>query len=398
MDPQNIYDFVVIGGGASGFFGAINLARRGFSVIILEKFQKVLSKLAISGGGRCNVTHHQFDPQKLKDNYPRGQKALLGPFHKFGPLQMIEWLKSAGVELKVELDGRMFPITNSSSTIIECFTKEAQKSGVIIEKGIDAEQILISDPYVEVITNKGSFFGKNLLIATGSNKHMWEILEKLGHTVIKPVPSLFALNTPHSIFNEISGISLKEATLKFGKHSFKGPLLFTHFGLSGPTALKLSSFAALEFEKAGYKASLLLDMLPDISEKDLLDYFMHEKQTLNQIHCGLPKRLWELVISSLKLDRYKPLSHIPKIEKQKLVDALKKSEILMEGKTTHKDEFVTAGGVDLNEVYFSNMQSKLFDKLYFAGEVLNIDGITGGFNFQSAWSTSFLVASDKSPS
>lgn len=392
MAQEKTYDFIVIGGGASGFFGAIHLAQAGFKVVILEKFQKVLSKLAISGGGRCNVTHHQFDPKHLIQNYPRGYKALLGPFHKFGPQDMMKWLETAGVELKKEQDGRVFPTSDSSQTIIDCFLKEAVKNGVDILKGIDVKNIVLNDPLSEVITNQGSFFCKNILVATGSSQSMWHILRGLGHHIVEPTPSLFALNLKDTFFKELSGTALQNATIRYKHFEFTGPVLFTHFGISGPCVLKLSSFAALDFKACDYKTELELDMLPDQDEKDLFDFFMKETKTLNQIHLGLPKRLWESLLNHLKLDRYKPLSHIPKTEKTKLVLALKKAPLNMDGKTTHKEEFVTAGGVDLNEVNFSTMQSKLHPQLYFAGEVLNIDGVTGGFNFQAAWTTSFLVA------
>lgn len=392
MDSQKTYDFIVVGGGASGFFSAINIAEKGYKVLVLEKFQKVLSKLAISGGGRCNVTHHEFDPKKLVQNYPRGLKALLGPLHKFGPQNMIDWLNNAGVELKKEEDGRMFPITDSSSTIIECFQKKAELLGVEVLKGIEVEDLILGESVSEVITNKGLFFAKNIAICSGSNRSIWNLLSKLGHTIIEPVASLFALNTPGSIFNELSGLSLKEVILSFNKHKIQGPLLFTHFGLSGPCALKLSSFGALDFNNSDYKGDIFLDFLPQVSFKDLEVFFKEETKTLNQIHLGLPKRLWDLIILYLKLDKHKPLNHVSKSDKTRLITTLKQSKVLLDGKTTHKEEFVTAGGVDLNEVCFSTMKSKLHPHLYFAGEVLNIDGVTGGFNFQSAWTTSYLIA------
>lgn len=388
-----VYDFIVVGGGAAGFFGAINLARKGKKILILEKFQKVLSKLAISGGGRCNVTHHQFDPNQLITNYPRGQKALLGPFHKFAPKDMISWLENAGVALKIEDDGRMFPVTDSSSTIIDCFVHEATKAGVTIIKGVEVTAITLGEPTCTINTTKGSFFTKNVLVASGSNRDMWDILKSLGHTIIEPTPSLFALNTPSSPLLELSGLSLGKATLKFKKHQFTGPLLLTHFGLSGPCALKLSSFAAREFSETDYKAMICCDFMPEMSRQELEETLMTETKTLNQLQLPLPKRLYESLILLSGLDKYKPLNHIPKVAKQKFIESIKAFKVSMDGKTTHKEEFVTAGGVDLNEVNFSKMQSKLHPQLYFAGEVLNIDGVTGGFNFQAAWTTSYLVSS-----
>lgn len=392
MDAQKVYDIVVIGGGAAGFFAAINLARKGLRVIILEKFQKVLTKLAVSGGGRCNVTHHQYDPKQLIHAYPRGQKALLGPFYKFNPQDMIKWLEDAGVKLKVEEDGRMFPITDSSSTIIECFSREALKAGVVIQKGCQVKGLIIQDSICQIQTDQGPYFGNNVLIATGSNKEIWDLLKTLGHNVIEPVPSLFALNTPNSPFNTLSGLSLKEARVSFKEHHYTGPVLFTHFGLSGPAVLKLSSFAAIELNRSNYTGSLELDFCPTFSRQELEKTLFEGAQTLNQLNFGLPKRVYELLIASLSLDPHKPLNHIPKSSKWQLIEALKKSVIPIDGKTTHKQEFVTAGGVDLNQIDFTTMRSKLYPNLYFAGEVLNIDGITGGFNFQAAWTTAYLVA------
>jgi predicted Rossmann fold flavoprotein len=263
-------------------------------------------------------------------------------------------------------------------------------------KGVEALKIEMGEPISTIITNKGSFLGKNILIATGSNRDMWNLIQNLGHTIIEPVPSLFALNTPESSFNQLSGLSLQEAALSYKSHKFQGPLLFTHFGLSGPTALKLSSFAARDFSETSYEATIFIDFLPKHSEQMILDELHIQGPTLNQVHLGLPKRLWEHLLTQHGIDRFKPLAQISKQTKLSLVTALKKTPVLMKGKTTHKDEFVTAGGVDLNEVNFSNMESKLHKHLYFAGEVLNIDAVTGGFNFQAAWSTGYLVALDAS--
>lgn len=392
MDSEKTYDFIIVGGGASGFFSAINIAEKGYHVLILEKFQKVLSKLAISGGGRCNVTHYEFDPKKLIQNYPRGFKALLGPLYKFNPQHMIQWLENAGVTLKKEADGRMFPITDSSSTIIDCFQKKASTLGVDVLKGYQVEHIVMGQNLSQVITDKGVFFAKNIAICSGSNRQIWDLLKSLGHTIIEPVPSLFALNTPDSFFNELSGLSLAHARVCFNNYTIEGPLLLTHFGLSGPAILKLSSFAAIDFHLSNYKGTIIIDFLPLMSFKELETFFKEETKTLNQIQLGLPKRLWDLLILHLKLDKHKPLNHINKVDKLKLIHALKQTPVVFDGKTTHKEEFVTAGGVNLNEVCFSTMQSKLHPHLYFAGEVLNIDGVTGGFNFQAAWTTSYLIA------
>jgi hypothetical protein len=392
MQEGKIWDWIVIGGGAAGVFGAINLAKSGKKVLVLEKFNKLLSKLAISGGGRCNVTHDQHDPKKLINNYPRGSKELLGPFFHFGPKEMIEWLKNAGVDLKIEADGRMFPTTDSSSTIIDCFLQNLEFYNVDVLKNCDVLNIQKKDEQFKIDTKQGTFVSNKVLVATGSSQSMWTLLKELGHTIIKPRPSLFALNTPSSPFNVLSGLSLKKATVSLDQYSSTGPLLFTHFGLSGPSALKLSSFMAVKLADLNYLATIHLDFLPDVKKQDLEKQILESQQTIKQLHFDLPKRLIELLCHIHQIPMDKKLNHVPKNFKNQFIEALKSTPIKMEGKTTHKEEFVTSGGVDLSEIDFKTMQSKKIKNLYFAGEVLNIDGVTGGFNFQNAWTTSFLVA------
>lgn len=342
-----MYDLIVIGGGAAGIFAALTAAKKGAKVLVLEKSAQLLSKVKISGGGRCNVTHSCFEPKELIQNYPRGSKELLGPFHHFGPRDTIEWFQQRGVNVKTEKDGRIFPTSNSSETIIQCLLSEAKKLGVAIW----------TKQKIETIEKEGELFrierkeeppleSKRILLATGSHFSGYEWAKQFGHTIEKPIPSLFTFNVPTSPFKHLSGISLPDVQLHLvgTKWKQRGPLLLTHFGFSGPAVIKLSAFAAPYLYEKKYRAELDIE--------------------------------WP--------------QHLPK----KLKKALEENYVtrfLIEGKTTHKEEFVTCGGVSLKEVNFKTMESKLCPALFFAGEILNIDGITGGFNFQNAWTTGFLA-------
>lgn len=346
------YDLVVIGGGAAGFFAALNAKAKNpqFKVVILEKTRQPLAKVRISGGGRCNVTHHCLEPKQLVERYPRGQKELLGPFHHFGPADTIKWFESRGVPLKVEEDGRMFPTSDSSESIIQCLMGEAKKLGVEIR--LEAAVVDIK-PGFEVILKDQVLKAKNVVLTTGSAKGGWEIAQKLGHKVVDPVPSLFTFNCPKSPLLELSGISVEKAyvMIKGTKLAAEGPLLITHWGFSGPAVLKLSAFGARILHDKNYKAEVVIDWQPDELQK-------------------IPKNLLK------KLD----------------LEKLHQSSYQLEGKTTFKYEFTTAGGIELKEVNFKTMESRVVPRLYFAGEILNIDGITGGFNFQNAWTTGWLIS------
>lgn len=332
----------VIGGGAAGFFAAIHAKRPDNRVILLEKTATLLAKVRISGGGRCNVTHACFDPKELVKNYPRGNKALLGPFTRFGPQETIAWFAERGVELKTEKDGRMFPITDSSETIIQCLLQEAKKVGVEI---LLRQRIEAFDPTWDAV-----------ILATGSSHQGHDFARKMGHTIVEPVPSLFTFNIPNFPLVELAGSSVQKGKVKIVGFPMEqvGPILVTHWGLSGPAVLKLSAWAARYLHEKEYKAEIIVDWLPDYKE-------VKEKPP------EISKRLWGAL------------------------DGKKESRFQMEGKTTYKEEFVTAGGVDLDEVNFRTMESKLHKGLYFAGEILDIDGVTGGFNFQNAWTTGYLA-------
>jgi predicted Rossmann fold flavoprotein len=365
----------VVGGGAAGIFAAL-AAKKGaphIPVIVLEKTAVLLSKVKISGGGRCNVTHACFDPKKLIQNYPRGGQELLGPFHRFQPRDTIEWFEERGVKLKTEPDGRIFPVSNSSSTIINCLLDEAKKLGVEIRLRERIDKL----PEGKVI------------LATGSSLDGYKLAESLGHTIQPPVPSLFTFNVPSSPLKELSGIATTaKVTLLGSPFTQTGPLLITHFGFSGPAILKLSAWGARFLNEKNYRVEIEIDWLP-AGKADLFSLKeQFPRKTLLALNPYLlPKNLWKEFVKELD----KPLSHLSKADLQKLDHRLHHDRYLVDGKTTHKEEFVTCGGVLLKEVDFKTMASKIHSGLYFAGEILNIDGITGGFNFQNAWTTGYIA-------
>ncbi|GAB4232495.1 MAG: NAD(P)/FAD-dependent oxidoreductase [Chlamydiales bacterium] len=371
---------VIIGGGAAGFFAAI-AAKQTYphaEVILHERTAKVLSKVRISGGGRCNVTHACFDPRQLVKNYPRGSKELLGPFHRFQPADTIQWFLERGVELKTEEDGRMFPVTDSSQTIIDCLLKEANNVGVNIQ--------LQSKIALDTID------ADRLILATGSAKSGWDIAAKLGHTIQPPVPSLFTFNIPHFPLEALAGVSLEPVRLSLDgtKYIQEGPLLITHWGFSGPAALKLSAFGARYLSEQNYEVELCIDWLPHSTVEELLSLLMKEnpQKKLEATRCiPLPKRLWKFLCG----DGSQTLGCMSKAAKRQLCEKLKSDCYQVKGKTTNKEEFVTCGGVTLSEVDFRTMESKIHPGLYFCGEILDIDGVTGGFNFQNAWTTGWIA-------
>ncbi|QVL58376.1 MAG: NAD(P)/FAD-dependent oxidoreductase [Simkaniaceae bacterium] len=370
---------VVVGGGAAGFFAAIAAKKTHphACVILHERTNKVLSKVRISGGGRCNVTHACFDPKELVKNYPRGSKELLGPFHRFQPADTIQWFLEKGVELKTEEDGRMFPITDSSQTIIDCLLGEANRVGV---------QIRLQSKF-----SLNEFDADRLILATGSAKGGWEMAKNFGHTIQPPVPSLFTFNIPDFPLESVAGISLNNVRIELeGIRLFQeGPILITHWGFSGPAALKLSAFGARYLAEKDYNAGLCIDWLPKFSVDELISLLAVESPTkkLRTIRSiPLPKRLWNLLSSG----ENQLLSGMSKSTIRRLCEKLKADRYQVKGKTTNKEEFVTCGGVTLSEINFKTMESKLHPGLYFCGEILDIDGVTGGFNFQNAWTTGWI--------
>ncbi|MEI8125527.1 MAG: NAD(P)/FAD-dependent oxidoreductase [Parachlamydiaceae bacterium] len=393
---------VVIGGGAAGFFGAIACAEanRDSRVIILEKARQLLSKVKISGGGRCNVTHACFDPALLVQNYPRGNKELRGPFSRFQPKDTIHWFETRGVVLKVENDGRMFPTTDNSETIISCLLEQAKKNNVEIwtEKGV-TECEKKEDGFLLTLSDESVLPCNKLLIATGSSPKMLSLVNKLGHTIIPPVPSLFTFNIPNSCLHELAGISVPKVKLSLTTCNLQqtGPLLITHWGFSGPAVLKLSAWGARDLFNQKYQCPLKINWLPDCSldslKQQLVDYRSAHPMRLvsGDSPVALPKNLWKVLVESSGVSKDLRWSALSKQLTQKILEALQQSTFQIDGKSTYKDEFVTCGGVKLQEIDFKTMESRLCPGLHFAGEVLDVDGVTGGFNFQNAWTTGWIA-------
>jgi predicted Rossmann fold flavoprotein len=393
---------LIIGGGAAGFFGAINLAKScpDYRITILEKSNTVLGKVKISGGGRCNVTHSCFEPKELVKFYPRGRQELLGAFYNFQPLNTIKWFEERGVELKTEEDGRMFPVSNSSQTIIDCFTAEVEKYGVKVrlKSGVNSIERIGSKWFVDI--NDERLEADDIIMAAGSSSKIWKLLKSLGHRIVEPVPSLFTFNVADEKIHDLAGLSIANVKVKIKKKkSFtSGPLLFTHWGLSAPAILKLSSAEAPLLNELDYKFGILVDFIPEVNEEELSERLMDvqrssTKNIYNHNTFDFPKRFWNYLLSEAKVPEDRIWPELRKAEKSSLISSLKRMEYQVNGKSTFKEEFVTAGGVSLKEVNFKTMESKKASGLYFAGEVINIDGYTGGFNFQAAWTTSYLAAS-----
>lgn len=414
-------DVAIIGGGAAGFFAGINLAESNpaLKVLILEKGKQVLSKVKISGGGRCNVTHAEFDPKALSLNYPRGHKELRGPFHQFMTGDMFAWLEERGVELKIEEDQRVFPTSDSSQTIIDCFQNEADRLGVEVftNVGVDAITHYKDQDFSWELKGKETHvLAKKLIIASGSSPKMWRLIQTLGHRIIEPVPSLFTFNVKDERLKDLPGISLDAAVEVFttkdrgvSKRKLKqltssGPILITHWGLSGPCILKLSAWGARVFHELNHQFQLRINWLPHHNIESLKSFLEGLRATLpkqllysNPVE-KLPKRLWQSLLNHVSIDHDLNWSNISKHQIQLLAEEICAGEFHVNGKSTFKDEFVTAGGVDLKEIDFKNFQSKLHDNLFFVGEVLDIDAVTGGFNFQAAWTSSYICAKELSQS
>lgn len=389
---------VVIGGGASGFFAAINIANKNptYEVIILEKSNKVLSKVRVSGGGRCNVTHACFEPKELSINYPRGQRELLGPFNYFSTGDTISWFSERGIELKIEEDGRMFPISNSSETIIDCFTNEAKNLGVKVWLNSDVKEITKESEFQIVLKSGKKLKSDLLIIATGGfpKEKSYDFIKELGHTIESPIPSLFTFNLPKHESNKLMGLS-SCATVKIfdTKYEEYGPVLFTHWGMSGPAILKLSAKAAKLLFQKSYQFKYSVEWMPNA------EYFINlnrkknpGKKLLNSKPVDISARLWTYFIERAQISRVKNWADLNKKEIENLTNTLENDVYEANGKTTFKEEFVTAGGIKLNEVNMKTMESKKIPQLYFCGEVLNIDAVTGGFNFQAAWTTAWLIS------
>jgi len=391
----------VIGGGAAGFFAAIHAAIGKSDVVVLEKSSKVLAKVKVSGGGRCNVTNGCTDNSILLKNYPRGYRELAGPFSRFSTGDTFRWFGDRGVKLKTESDGRVFPVSDNSQTIIDCLVTAANKSGVKVLTHHTVTGITKNENNFTVLVNGSSIEFDKIIITTGgsSKAEFYEFINKLGHKIIHPVPSLFTFNVFQNTFKELMGVSVSHVIIKIkdSKYESDGPLLFTHWGLSGPAVLKLSSEAAFLLHEKKYQFDVLVNFLPHSGEDEIRDIFENEirgnpaKKIFNYRLDGIPARLWMKLCSMSGIQEEMKWGDISKKSKNRLISLLIASEIKIGGKTTFKEEFVTCGGVDLREVDMKTMESKVVPGLYFAGEVLNIDALTGGFNFQAAWTTGYLA-------
>jgi predicted Rossmann fold flavoprotein len=391
----------VIGGGASGFFAAIHAAGKGRSVTIFEKSTKLLSKVKISGGGRCNVTHRPLEISKLIKNYPRGEKFLKKVFAQFKSENTIEWFESRGVKLKIEQDGRMFPTSDDSQSIIDVLLQEAEKLKIQILTSYGIKSISPQSKGFILETEKGNFEFDSIIIASGGHpkNEGYQFMSKLKHTLSDPIPSLFTFNTPGEPIRELMGIAMPDGLVKLEgtKLSYRGPVLITHWGLSGPAVLKLSAFGAQWLHEHQYQGKALINWNSEMGE---IEYANHltaysvnhpNRKVTNHSLFGIPSRLWEYLTLEAGIDSNQVFNSLSKKQVNKLVQNLFCFPLVIKGKTTFKDEFVTAGGINLSEINPDTMESKFHPDLFFAGEVLNLDGITGGFNFQAAWSTGFLA-------
>ena len=405
-NPAHIaFDLIIIGGGAAGFYAALQVTERNplSRIVILERTSKVLTKVRISGGGRCNVTHDCFDPIKLSHHYPRGEKMLKNLFKKYHSGNVVEWFVDRGIKLKTEDDGRMFPVTDNSQTIIDCFLREAQKNNIRIEMNSFVTEIKFEQEQgFLAVAGEKIYRASKVLIATGGspNRQSYHWLESLGHSIVLPKPSLFTFNDSTKKFSDLMGISVPDAKVKIAgtKFSQNGPLLITHWGLSGPAVIKLSAWAAEFLFDINYQFTVLVSWIGKVSENDLRTQLNTYKENHRKKHVvtnplfSLPQRLWQRLCEHAEIQEEKVWAELPLKNLNKLMELLIRCPFNIKGKTTFKEEFVTCGGVDLNDIKPERMESKKVKDLFFAGEVLNIDGETGGFNFQSAWTTAYIAA------
>lgn len=415
-----MFDVIIIGGGAAGFYTAIHIAeaRPDLKIAILERGKDVLGKVKVSGGGRCNVTHAAFDPKDLVLNYPRGEKELLGPFHTYASGDTVAFFEERGIELKIEEDGRMFPVSNSSQTIIDCFLSETERLGIKILKHSTVTAIEHKQASWQITTIKGEYTTGKLVVATGSNPKIWKLMEGLGHTIETAVPSLFTFNIKDERISGIPGvatnamvdvlqaqnspsrvtIALKSQKKKSPVLSSEGPLLITHWGMSGPAILKLSAWGARLLNEADYRFTIRVNWLPDYNPGSVLSQLLEIKEVeakktiLRTKAFDIPKRLWTNLVQAAKIPEDMKWADCSKMQLEHLTNELTVGEFRVDGKSTFKEEFVTAGGIDLKEINFKTFESKKIPSLYFAGEVINVDAVTGGFNFQNAWTGAFIVA------
>ncbi|MEM1359260.1 MAG: NAD(P)/FAD-dependent oxidoreductase [Bacteroidota bacterium] len=400
---------LIIGGGAAGFFAAIRRAEchPEESITILERGKAVLEKVRISGGGRCNVTHACWEPRELVKFYPRGSKELLGPFHQFACGDTMGWFEDRGVALKIEEDGRVFPVSDNSQSIIEALWNTAKRRGISVLTRTRVTDIIApsTDPAPAaapkewmVKAGEQTFTAHNLIVTSGSNAAVWKILDRLGHRLVPPVPSLFAFDTKDTRLRELAGISLPWAQLRIAGQSLKaeGPLLITHRGLSGPAVLRLSAWGARDLAPLKYHFELVVNWLAQrqedvVEQLDALKNSEAKRQISTRTYFDLPLRLWKSLVRAVGIPSEQQWSQLSKKQRAQLVEQLTAARFQITGKSTNKEEFTTAGGVDLREVDFKSFRSKIHPSLFLAGEVLDIDAITGGFNFQAAWTGGWLI-------
>ena len=420
-----MFDVIIVGGGAAGFYAAIHMAEINpdLDIAILERGKDVLKKVRISGGGRCNVTNGESDPRELTANYPRGAKELLGPLYSHGTQDTMQFFIDRGVPLKIEDDGRVFPESNTSQTIVDYFLNETARLGIRVfrQSSVVSIEVMPGEDTAgawKITTVKKPYFCKKVLVAAGSNPKVWQLLEKLDHTIVPPVPSLFTFNITDERIAGIQGVSTParvevlpknafrpEITLKLkSKESEKtlfsaeGPLLITHWGLSGPAILRLSAWGALTLHEFKYHFQIRVNWLPEYHQGSVFSLLMNVKEVeakktvLRTKAVEIPRRLWTNLVKASGIAKDEKWAEVTKEQLQQLADQLTNCRFLVEGKSTFKDEFVTAGGVDLKEINFKTYESKIHKNLYFAGEIINVDAITGGFNFQNAWTSAYMAA------
>ena len=401
---MNRRQIIVVGGGAAGFFAAITAAEASpdVRVMLLERGPQFLSKVRISGGGRCNVTHDCFESRTFATRYPRGEQALIGAFKRFQASDTVAWFESRGVKLKTESDGRMFPVTDNSETIVECLLNAARTAGVSVKTGCGVDSVRRNEGGFELTLSNGETVScEKLLLATGGCRAAvaGQLAASLGHTIESPVPSLFTFQIAAPWLRELSGVSveLAEVTVPGAELRERGPLLVTHWGLSGPVVLRLSAWGARELHERDYTFQLVVNWLPGVSSDSLLNEISSRRQAhgaklvVNAPIAPLTARLWEALVLAAGLNRETRWASLTRAQQHQLIQQIARTEFAVTGKSLNKDEFVTCGGVKLGEVNFKTMESRVCPGLYFAGELLDIDGITGGFNFQAAWTTGWIA-------
>lgn len=396
-------EIAIVGGGAAGFFAAIAAARANADckVSLFERSSQFLSKVRISGGGRCNVTHAFFDPRMFTARYPRGERELISPFHRFSADDTVAWFEARGVRLKREEDGRMFPMTDSSQTVIDCLIKEAKETGVRLftRKGVESARVRAEGGFDLKFNDGESMACDRLLLATGGCRSIGgvELARSLGHTVEPPVPSLFSLHVPAAWLRSLPGVSVDNVQVSVETLRERGPLLITHNGISGPAVLRLSAWGARALHEMNYRFSLRVNWVPEMNEAELRTEFQSRRKTeptrrVNNSPIGaLPGRLWENLVANAGIFPGTIWTTLTRAGMNELVRQLRATQLQVDGKSLNKDEFVTCGGVRLREINFKTMESRVTPNLYFAGELLDIDGITGGFNFQAAWTTGWIA-------